>query len=144
MLKVQAAAVNNQNEVNEWHMMNNSTIPPKMHRRCRRGGNRGPLKRAVPAASSARGAGSPSEAKPYQVSVLCRGGNSNDTVASCRLRPPRSLHTYVSSTILRRRFRCVKKNLHASRPSEHPPVRGEKASVKTFRWDRRLQIHFFW
>ena len=32
---------------------------------------------------------------------------------------------------------CVKKNLNASRPSEHPPVRGE--NVKTFRWDHRLQ-----
>ena len=34
-----------------------------------------------------------------------------------------------------------KKNLNASRPSEHPPVRGE--NVKTFlrtRWDHRLQI----
>ena len=28
--------------------------------------------------------------------------------------------------------------LNASRPSEHPPVRGE--NVKTFRWDHRLQI----
>ena len=32
----------------------------------------------------------------------------------------------------------LKKNLNASRPSEHPPVRGK--NVKTFRWDRRLQI----
>ena len=30
------------------------------------------------------------------------------------------------------------KNLNASRPSEHPPVRG--GNVKTFRWDHRLQI----
>ena len=30
-----------------------------------------------------------------------------------------------------------KKNLHASRPSEHPPVWG--GNVKTFRWDHRLQ-----
>ena len=31
------------------------------------------------------------------------------------------------------------KNLNASRPSEHPPVRGK--NVKTFsRWDHRLQI----
>ena len=34
---------------------------------------------------------------------------------------------------------CLKKTLNASRPSEHPPVRGE--NVKTFRWDHnRLQI----
>ena len=33
---------------------------------------------------------------------------------------------------------CLKKNMTASRPSEHPPVRGE--NVKTFRWDHRLQI----
>ena len=33
---------------------------------------------------------------------------------------------------------CLKKNLNASRPSEHPPVRGEK-KVKTFRWNHRLQ-----
>ena len=33
---------------------------------------------------------------------------------------------------------CLKKNLNASRPSEHPQVRGE--NVKTFRWDHRLQI----
>ena len=32
----------------------------------------------------------------------------------------------------------LKKNLNASKPSEHPPVRGE--NVKTFRWDHRLQI----
>ena len=33
---------------------------------------------------------------------------------------------------------CLKKNLNASRPSEHPPVRGK--NVKTFRWDHiRLQ-----
>ena len=32
----------------------------------------------------------------------------------------------------------IKKNLNVSRPSEHPPVRGE--NVKTFRWDHRLQI----
>ena len=31
-----------------------------------------------------------------------------------------------------------KKNLNASRPSEHPPVRGE--NVKTFRRDHRLEI----
>ena len=31
----------------------------------------------------------------------------------------------------------LKKNLNASRPSEHPPVRGK--NVKTFRWDHRLQ-----
>ena len=31
-----------------------------------------------------------------------------------------------------------KKKLNASRPSEHPQVRGE--NVKTFRWDHRLQI----
>ena len=34
----------------------------------------------------------------------------------------------------------LKKNLNASRPSEHSPVRGGK-SVKTFRWDDRLQIN---
>ena len=32
----------------------------------------------------------------------------------------------------------LKKNLKASRPSEHPPVRGK--NVKTFRWDHGLQI----
>ena len=32
----------------------------------------------------------------------------------------------------------LKKNLNASRSSEHPPVRGK--DVKTFRWDHRLQI----
>ena len=31
-----------------------------------------------------------------------------------------------------------KKNMNASRPSEHPPVRGE--NVKTFRWGHRLQV----
>ena len=34
--------------------------------------------------------------------------------------------------------RCLKKNLSASRLSEHPPVKGE--TVKTFRWNHRLQI----
>ena len=34
-------------------------------------------------------------------------------------------------------YRCLKKNLNASRPSEHPPVRGE--NVKTFRGGHRLQ-----
>ena len=33
---------------------------------------------------------------------------------------------------------CLNKNLNASRPSEHPPIRGE--NVKSFRWDHRLQI----
>ena len=33
---------------------------------------------------------------------------------------------------------CLKKNLNASRPSEHPPVRWK--NVKTFRWNHRLQI----
>ena len=31
--------------------------------------------------------------------------------------------------------------MNASRPSEHPPVRGE--NVKTFRWDHRLQYKTF-
>ena len=41
--------------------------------------------------------------------------------------------------ILHYRRVCVylKKNLNASRPSEHPPVRGE--NVKTLRCDHRLQ-----
>ena len=34
-------------------------------------------------------------------------------------------------------FGRLKKNMNASRPYEHPPVRGE--NVKTFRWDHRLQ-----
>ena len=34
---------------------------------------------------------------------------------------------------------CLKENLNASRPSEHPPVRGE--NVKRFGWDHRLQIY---
>ena len=35
-------------------------------------------------------------------------------------------------------YSCLKKNMNASRPSGHPPVRGE--NVKTFsRWDHRLQ-----
>ena len=34
-------------------------------------------------------------------------------------------------------FLFFKKNLNASRPSEHPSIRGE--NVKTFRWDHRLQ-----
>ena len=33
---------------------------------------------------------------------------------------------------------CLRKNLDASRPSEHPPDRGK--NVKTFRWGHRLQI----
>ena len=32
----------------------------------------------------------------------------------------------------------LKKNMNASRPSGHPPVRGK--NVKTFRWDPKLQI----
>ena len=35
-------------------------------------------------------------------------------------------------------FGLLQKSLNASRPSEHPPVRGENG--KTFRWDHRLQI----
>ena len=34
--------------------------------------------------------------------------------------------------------KSLKKNLNASRPSEHPPVRG--GNIKTFMWDHRLQI----
>ena len=33
---------------------------------------------------------------------------------------------------------CLKKNLNAPRPCEHPPVR--EKNVKMFRWDCRLQI----
>ena len=36
-------------------------------------------------------------------------------------------------------FCCLKENLNASRPSEHPSLRGGK-KVKTFRWEHRLQI----
>ena len=39
-------------------------------------------------------------------------------------------HTYIVP--------CSKKNLNASRPSEHPPVRGG-GNIKTFRWDHKLQ-----
>ena len=38
-------------------------------------------------------------------------------------------------------YSYLNKNLNASRPSEHPPVRGE--NVKTFGWDHRLQIQPF-
>ena len=34
--------------------------------------------------------------------------------------------------------RFLKKNLNASRPSEHPSVRG--GNIKTIGWDHRLQI----
>ena len=34
-------------------------------------------------------------------------------------------------------IKCLKKNLNAFKPFEHPPVRGE--NVKTIRWDHRLQ-----
>ena len=34
----------------------------------------------------------------------------------------------------------LKKNQNASRPSEHPPPSQGQKNVKTFRWDRRLQI----
>ena len=34
--------------------------------------------------------------------------------------------------------KCLKKNVNASRPSEHPSIRGE--NVKTFGWDHRLQV----
>ena len=44
--------------------------------------------------------------------------------------------TYVARTY---EYSCLKKNLNASRPSEHPSVRGEK--VKAFRWDHRLQMY---
>ena len=32
---------------------------------------------------------------------------------------------------------CLKNELNASRPSEHPSIRGK--NVKIFRWDHRLQ-----
>ena len=44
---------------------------------------------------------------------------------------------YGELGILGEEIRCLKKNLNASRPSEHPPVRGE--NVKTFRCGHRLQ-----
>ena len=50
--------------------------------------------------------------------------------------------THVVASPLRRELvssGCfLRNNLNASRPSEHPPVRG--GNVKTFRWDHRLQI----
>ena len=42
----------------------------------------------------------------------------------------------VHSMYILLNYRCVRENMDASRPSEHPPVRGE--NVKTFRWDHRL------
>ena len=49
-------------------------------------------------------------------------------------------HSKNNSTIEPYKLYLVfnKKNLNASRPSEHPLVRGK--NVKTFRWDHRLQI----
>ena len=48
------------------------------------------------------------------------------------------IHTYIhGSNVLVRA--SSKKSLIASRPSEHPPVRGKNNNVKTFRWDHRLQ-----
>ena len=46
-------------------------------------------------------------------------------------------HSYPETRFRRERAREVylKNNLIASRPSEHPPVRGE--NVKTFRWDHK-------
>ena len=35
-------------------------------------------------------------------------------------------------------IQCLRKNLNASRHSEHNPVKG--GNVKTFRWDHRVQI----
>ena len=47
-----------------------------------------------------------------------------------------TIHTYILVLL----FSCSKQNLNASRPSEHPLVRGE--NVKTFRWNHRLLRSF--
>ena len=48
-----------------------------------------------------------------------------------------NIYIYIYTYII---YCCLKKNQNAPRPSEHPPVRGEK-NVKTFsRWDQMLQI----
>ena len=43
-----------------------------------------------------------------------------------------------STTVFFKALCSLKKHLNASRPSEHPPVRGK--NVKTFRWDHRPQL----
>ena len=48
-------------------------------------------------------------------------------------------HTPPPPPTLLVRILFFKKNLNASRPSEHPSVRGEK-NVNAFRWDHGLQI----
>ena len=67
------------------------------------------------------------------------------------------IHTYYCIHSVRVFSTYLKKKQNAPRPSEHPPVRGEKKSkclggillsipsqggknVKTFRWDQRLRI----
>ena len=54
------------------------------------------------------------------------------------LRRSKRVLIFLSLNILYTYTHCLKKNLNAARPSEHPPVRGK--NVKTFRWDHGL----FW
>ena len=61
------------------------------------------------------------------------------TRCACQLRPDRSLRNDVKNISTTRAQYFKNKNLNASRPSEHPLVRGGK-HVKTFRWDHRPQI----
>ena len=63
--------------------------------------------------------------------------------ATLQAMAPTSIKTVHQTSLLHiesslDRLGFLKKNLNASRPSEHPPVR--RKNVKTFRWDHRLQI----
>ena len=45
----------------------------------------------------------------------------------------KNYRNYVEKTPFHKRFSCSKKNLNASRPSEHTPVRGKKCQNDAFR-----------
>ena len=66
-------------------------------------------------------------AKSSMRSILCHEGSSHLS--------PGLAHDFCIAI----QIQYLKKNQNASRPSEHPPVRGGQI-VKTFRWGQRLQI----
>ena len=76
------------------------------------------------------------EDSPEQAGSCWFARRSGLATSSANLYPPGVLFAYVVSAFSGVTF--LKKNLNASRPSEHPPVRGE--IVETFRWDHGLPI----
>ena len=66
------------------------------------------------------------------ITIPTMNGKKTHTVHPYKYLVPGSI--YGVPVQIKETLPCLKKNLNAPRPSEHPPVRGK--NVKTFRWDQ--------